>query len=127
MSLNTVEVHEVVLGEETGEILLRRTVTADGRSRAYVNDQAIGVQLAREIGSALLEVHGQTDDRGLFDVATHRVLLDSFGGHADLAQGVAHLYAAAAAAVDKRDGLRRMQADAVSEIDYLTHAGQELR
>jgi DNA repair protein RecN (Recombination protein N) len=115
------------LGEESGEILLRRTVTPDGRSRAYVNDQAIGVQLAREIGAALLEVHGQSDDRGLFDVATHRTLLDSFGGHEDLAEDVAHLYTAAAAAADKRDALRRMQADAVQEIDYLTHAAGELR
>jgi len=118
---------ENALGEDAGEILLRRTVTADGRSRAYVNDQAIGVQLAREIGAALLEVHGQSDDRGLFDVATHRMLLDSFGGHEDLAQDVARLYAAFAAAVDKRDGLRRTQAEAVQEIDYLTHAEQELR
>src|SRR5438105_10838154 len=67
------------------EFILRRMVSPDGRSRAFVNDQPIGVQLAREIGSVLVEVHGQSDDRGLFDTGTHRQLLDGFGGHADLA------------------------------------------
>ena len=115
------------LDAESDEIMLRRTVTADGRSRAFVNDQPIGVQLAREIGSALLEVHGQTDDRGLFDAATHRVLLDSFGGYLPLAEDVARLYAAFSAAVDKRDVLKRTQAAAAQEVDYLTHAAKELR
>jgi DNA repair protein RecN (Recombination protein N) len=115
------------LDEASGEIMLRRTLTADGRSRAYVNDQPIGIQLAREIGAALLEVHGQTDDRGLFDVATHRTLLDSFGGHISLAEDVARVYAALASATDKRDALRRAQNTAAQEIDYLTHAEKELR
>ena len=111
----------------SGEIMLRRTVTADGRSRAYVNDSPVGVQLAREIGAALLEVHGQADDRGLFDVATHRMLLDAFGGHAGLAEDVTRRYAAVAAAAEKRDALRRAQAAAAQEIDYLTHAANDLR
>src|SRR5580700_995589 len=44
---------------QSGEVILRRTVSADGRSRAFVNDSPVGVQLAREIGAMLLEVHGQ--------------------------------------------------------------------
>ena len=62
------------------EIVLRRTLAADGRTRAFVNDEPVGVALLRDLGASLLEVHGQTDDRGLFDVATHRGLLDAFGG-----------------------------------------------
>ena len=62
-----------------GEIVLRRTLAADGRTRAFVNDEPVGVALLKDIGAALLEVHGQTDDRGLFDAATHRALLDAFG------------------------------------------------
>jgi len=115
------------LGDEAGEIMLRRTVTADGRSRAYVNDQPVGVQLAREIGAALLEVHGQSDDRGLFDVATHRLLLDAFGGHAALADDVARRHAAAAAAAGTCEALRRAQTAATQERDYLCHAAKELR
>ena len=61
------------------EIVLRRTLAADGRSRAFINDEAVGVGLLKNLGSLLLEVHGQQDDRGLFDTATHRLLLDGFG------------------------------------------------
>jgi DNA repair protein RecN (Recombination protein N) len=114
------------LEDESGEIRLRRTVTADGRSRAFVNDSPVGVQLAREIGSLLLEVHGQSDDRGLFDPSTHRQLLDAFGGHQDLADDVARRHAALAASITKRDALVRTQAEAAQEIEYLTHAADEL-
>ena len=115
------------LGDNSGEIILRRTVSADGRSRAFVNDSPVGIGLAREIGAALLEVHGQTDDRGLFDAGTHRLLLDAFGAHTDLAEEVAGLHAAAAAAEKRRDDLSRSQAAAAQEIDYLSHAANELR
>ena len=47
-----------------GEIVLRRTLAADGRSRAFINDEAVGVGLLKDLGSLLLEVHGQQDDRG---------------------------------------------------------------
>ncbi|MGB8602469.1 MAG: AAA family ATPase, partial [Rhizomicrobium sp.] len=67
-----------------GELVLRRTLAADGRSRAFVNDEPVGVQFLKELGALLLEVHGQSDDRGLFDVATHRGLLDAFGNHGAL-------------------------------------------
>src|SRR5258707_5403506 len=115
------------LGDNSGEIILRRTMSTDGRSRAFVNDSPVGVGFAREIGAALLEVHGQSDDRGLFDTGTHRLLLDAFGVHTDLAEAVAGLHAAAAAAGKKRDDFSRSQAAAAQEIDYLHHAASELR
>jgi DNA repair protein RecN (Recombination protein N) len=115
------------LGDQDGEIILRRTVSADGRSRAFVNDQAIGLQLAREIGGLLVEVHGQADDRGLFDVATHRSLLDAFGSHTELASDVATAYAAFVAAAKKLDVLKRAASEASAEVEYLTHAVDELR
>ena len=52
------------------EIILRRTLSADGRSRAYINDQPVSVGLMRQLGEQLLEVHGQFDDRGLMDRRT---------------------------------------------------------
>ncbi|MEE3094834.1 MAG: DNA repair protein RecN, partial [Pseudomonadota bacterium] len=67
------------------EIILRRTLSADGRSRAYINDQLVSVGLMRQLGEQLLEVHGQFDDRGLMDRRTHRAALDEFGGLGDLA------------------------------------------
>src|SRR5215472_12598481 len=63
------------------DLVLRRTLSADGRSRAFVNDQATGVGVLKEIGEALLEVHGQHETVGLLDARTHRPLLDAFAGH----------------------------------------------
>jgi DNA repair protein RecN (Recombination protein N) len=62
------------------DLVLRRTLSADGRSRAFVNDQATGVGVLREIGEALLEVHGQHETVGLLDSRRHRPMLDAFGG-----------------------------------------------
>jgi DNA repair protein RecN (Recombination protein N) len=112
---------------DSGEIILRRMVSTDGRSRAFVNDQPVGVQLAREIGGLLLEVHGQADDRGLFDAGTHRRLLDAFGTHEALAQEVARLSAAVATARKRVSELSAAHQAAAREIDYLSHATRELR
>ncbi len=75
------------------EIVLRRTLASDGRTRAFVNDEPVGVALQKDLGAMLLEIHGQTDDRGLFDVSTHRVLLDAFAGNEPLAREAAARFA----------------------------------
>ncbi|MET3523089.1 DNA repair protein RecN [Mesorhizobium abyssinicae] len=67
--------------EDDGDIILRRVQTADGRTRVFVNDQPSSVTLMRDIGHALVEIHGQHDERALVDPGAHRELLDSFGGH----------------------------------------------
>ncbi len=55
-----------------GDLILRRVQYADGRTRAFVNDQPVSVQILRSIGSAIVEIHGQHDDRALTDPAQHR-------------------------------------------------------
>lgn len=67
--------------DDDGDVILRRLQTADGRTRVFVNDQPSSVALMREIGHALVEIHGQHDERALVDAASHRELLDAFGGH----------------------------------------------
>jgi len=68
------------LAIEPGEpLIVRRLVKADGGSRAFVNDQPASAALLREIGTRLVEIHGQHDDRGLLAPAGHRALLDAFG------------------------------------------------
>ena len=62
------------------ELILRRILSADGRSKAYINDQPAGVAALKDIGSRLVEVHGQHETVGLLDWRTHRGLLDAFGG-----------------------------------------------
>src|ERR1700761_7961966 len=62
------------------EMILRRVQLADGRTRAFINDQAISVQTLKAVGAALVEIHGQHDERALVDASTHRQLLDAFAG-----------------------------------------------
>ncbi len=84
------------------ELILRRVQFADGRTRAFVNDQPVGVQVLKNLGAALVEIHGQHDDRALVDPAAHRRLLDAYGGLDPLAAEVAAAWTArrdAAAAV----------------------------
>ena len=67
-------------GLEAEDILvLRRVLQADGRSRAFVNDQPVGVALLKRLAATLVEVQGQHDQVGLADPATHAALLDAFG------------------------------------------------
>jgi len=61
------------------EIVLRRVVQGDGRSRAFVNDEPVGVALLKRLGALLIEVQGQHDQVGLADPTTHAGLLDAFG------------------------------------------------
>src|SRR5579862_181682 len=62
------------------ELIVRRTQFADGRTRAFINDQPVSVQVLRALGTALVEIHGQHDERAFVDAATHRALLDAYGG-----------------------------------------------
>ncbi len=109
-----------------GEIILRRVVTQDGRTRAFVNDAPIGVGLLRDIGDSLLEVHGQSDDRGLFDSSTHRRLLDSFGNHTPLVEDVAAKFAALDILRQTAAALRKAAEAARLDADYTRHAAKEL-
>jgi DNA repair protein RecN (Recombination protein N) len=109
-----------------GEIVLRRSLSADGRTRAFVNDQPVGVALLRELGAALLEVHGQADDRGLFDVATHRGMLDCFAGHDALLGETTQKFFAFDGARAALAELRAAAATAAADADFVNHAVREL-
>ncbi|WP_309629637.1 DNA repair protein RecN [Brevundimonas sp.] len=102
------------------ELILRRVLSADGRSRAYVNDQPAGVAALREIGARLVEVHGQHETVGLLDWKTHRGLLDAYGGLAPQLGGVAAASERLKAAETKLDGLRAAAADAASRAEEIT-------
>ena len=65
--------------EATGELVLRRVVTKEGRSKAFVNDQPISANLLKAIGGYLVEIHGQFDTHNFLNVATHIDLLDEYG------------------------------------------------
>lgn len=110
---------------EAGEpLIVRRIVKADGGSRAFLNDQAVSVALLRDIGSRLVEIHGQHDDRGLLNPRGHRALLDAFAG-VD-AGGLAARHAAWRAAVDAVADARAAHDAAERDRDWLAHAVAEL-
>jgi len=120
-----------VLAEEAGlllepgePIVIRRMLKADGGSRAFLNDQACSAALLREVGSALVEIHGQHDDRGLLNPAGHRALLDSFGRYGG--GGVQAAYEGWRRAADLLDRAREEVAHAERDRDYLTHVVAEL-
>ena len=108
---------DVTPGED---LILRRVLSADGRSRAYVNDQPAGVAALREIGARLVEVHGQHETVGLLDWKTHRGLLDAYGGLAPQLGGVAAASEKLKAAEAKLDGLRAAAADAAARSEEIT-------
>src|SRR5580692_593881 len=76
------------------ELIVRRVQFADGRTRAFVNDQPVSVQVLRALGAALVEIHGQHDERALLDAATYRALLDAYGDLAPQAEATAKAHAA---------------------------------
>jgi DNA repair protein RecN (Recombination protein N) len=108
------------------EVILRRVQLADGRTRAFVNDQPVSVQALKALGAALVEIHGQHDDRALVDAGTHRALLDAFAGLEDDADTVASLWEARRAAADALEAHRADIARAQREGDWLRHAVEEL-
>jgi DNA repair protein RecN (Recombination protein N) len=61
----------------SGSIIVRRTLSTDGRSRGFVNDEPTSITLLRALGDSLVEIQGQGEQHGLFDPATHRELLDA--------------------------------------------------
>ena len=108
------------------ELILRRVQFADGRTRAFVNDQPVSVQVMKQLGAALVEIHGQHDDRALVDAATHRRLLDAFGALEADATLVETLWEARREAQAAADSHRAEVERAKREGDWLRHAVDEL-
>src|SRR4029077_19049040 len=108
------------------ELIVRRVQIADGRTRAFVNDQPVSVQVLRALGAVLVEIHGQHDERAFIEAGTHRALLDAFGGLEAAATEVRGLCQErrareAAVAAHRADGER-----AGREAEWLRHAVEEL-
>src|SRR5262249_1172396 len=108
------------------ELIVRRVQFADGRTRAFINDQPVSVQVLRALGSALVEIHGQHDDRAFVQAATHRALVDACGGLESAAAQVRALWderrAREAAVAAHRAEVERAR----REAEWLRHAVDEL-
>jgi len=108
------------------DIVLRRVVTKDGRSRGFINDQPVGVALLRRAGALLVEVQGQHEQMGLADPATHTALLDAFGVAAALRTATAATWRAWQETRTALETAREAIAEAERDQDWLTHAVGEL-
>lgn len=119
------------LAEEQGlavesPLILRRSVQRDGKSRAFINDQPVGVTLLRKFGECLLEVHGQFEVHGLLNPTTHRDVLDGFAGAEALRGRVERAFAAWKDAEAREREAMETRDKARDEIAYLSSSVEEL-
>lgn len=113
------------IGIDAGEpLIIRRSVKADGGSKAFINDQPCSAALLRDVGACLVEIHGQHDDRGLLNPRGHRALLDTFG-RCDTAT-VAANFTAWQEAKARLDVARESIENAARDREWLEHAVAEL-
>ncbi len=111
--------NEPVAGDGHRSVVLRRVQGADGRSRAFINDQSVSVALLHTVGEMLVEIEGQFAKLGLLDASAHRGMLDAFGRLTDRAAEVGSLHArwrAAQAALDAAQSDAAAAAAAEEEI-----------
>lgn len=114
------------IGWEDDGLTLRRVASSNGRSRAFINDQRVSADLLRTVGEALVEVHGQQDDRGLLNARGHRALLDQFAGSEADVTATRAAYRTWRAAEDALVQARATAEAAAKDREYLEHAVKEL-
>ena len=117
---------EAGFAAEGDRLVLRRVVNADGRSRAFIDDQPASIGLLRQLGELLVEIQGQFEQQGLLDPTTHRQALDAYGGHRAGAEAAAAAWRGWRAFAAERATAEEQLAKARADEDYLRHALAEL-
>jgi DNA repair protein RecN (Recombination protein N) len=112
-------------GDE-GEVLLRRVLDAQGRSRAYVNGHPATLAQLAELGERLVDLHGQHAHQSLGQAEAQRALVDGFGGFATLARGVADAWRAWRLAAERRDAAQTAASATAAEREFLHERQREL-
>jgi DNA repair protein RecN (Recombination protein N) len=112
--------------EAESTLIIRRTLNADGRSRSFVNDQPVSAGLVRRLAETLVEIHGQFETHGLFDVRTHLRVLDAYGALAHLRTRVAASWRSWHEAESERARLAAEAAAARAEESFLRDTVAEL-
>jgi DNA repair protein RecN (Recombination protein N) len=109
------------------ELTLRRIISADGRSRGYLNDVSVPLTLLREVGSLIVDIHGQHEFQSLTRPSAQRELLDDFGKNLELAGSVREAHAIWIALVNRTVELEGKARDRESRIELLRHQVTELK
>src|SRR5882724_6650664 len=110
-----------------GELIVRRVVGADGRSRAYLNGQAVPVQLLREAGDILIDIHGQHEFQSLTRSAAQRVLLDGYGSLTGLTAQVGIAHRVWLELLNRTLELESKARDRDTRLELLRYQAQELQ
>ena len=113
-------------------LILRRTLSTDGKSRAWINDVPVSVKTLKQVGDALVEIHGQFANHTLLNQATHRTTLDLFAQNNinnfnQLLSDVKVVYKQYSDAKNRLNELQEMLERSASERDFLEHNVSELR
>ena len=109
-----------------GELILRRVVGADGRSRAWLNAQSVPLQVLRQVAELLFEIHGQHEFQSLVRSEVQRALIDAFGHHEPLAQQVSAAHSVWLALLNRSIELESAADERTSRLDLLRHQLHEL-
>ncbi|MEO1330412.1 MAG: DNA repair protein RecN [Pseudomonadota bacterium] len=113
-------------GREPFELILRRVVPVDGRARAFVDDQPVGLATLRALGADLVDIHGQGEDRAVSDARGRRAALDAYAGIGDAVSDLRRRHAAWREAAAKADSVAASLSKADADRDFLAHAVSEL-
>ena len=112
--------------EADDELLIKRSLTCDGKGKIFINDQPAGAKLLKEIGKYLVEVHGQFDNQGLLNPANHLDVLDAYGAYKPLVERTAAAFAAYKKARAARQEAEKNIARAKEDEENLRHWVDEL-
>lgn len=109
-----------------GELIIKRTLTRDGKSKIFINDQAVSLKLLKDIGKYLVEVHGQFDNQGLLNPANHLSVLDAYGNYPELLSRVKNAFQSYKTAKQQRIQAEADIAKAKQDEENLRHWVKEL-
>lgn len=101
------------------DLILRRSISLTGKSRAYINDTMVNIQSLSEIGKSLVDIHGQHEHQSLMSVDTHRLLLDAYGRLRDHIEKVESLYHEVQALKKEADELTQKIKERAHRLDLL--------
>ncbi len=113
--------------DQDDDCLLRRVIGADGRSRAFINGNAVPVSQLKSLGEMLLDIHGQHFHQSLGRRSVQRELLDHFAGHLELCAKVSAAWQSWRSIAERLAELLDADADRASRVDLLTFQLQELQ
>ncbi len=112
--------------EAGDEMIVKRSLSRDGKGKIFFNDQPISAKLLKDIGRCLVEIHGQFDNQGLLNPAMHREVLDAYGAYEELLAAVRKAFVEYKAAIKNRIEAETNINRAKEEEDNLRHWVREL-